>query len=154
MGKRTMRTYGAQWCGDAFPPPCACGCGEPTKVRDKDGFQKYVDRQHQAWDKDYTAVSDARRRLDHARGIPVTEFRAAIRKIQQEKGWTLTEIAERGGQQPGWLNTYMYADPNRTIGRSTARAFLRRLAGLPELPSRWQQREFERHERLLASVRD
>lgn len=106
----------------------------------RSGFQTFVDRQHQAWAKDYRVVSAARAEVDLARGVPIEQFRTAIRKIQADKGWSLLEIAARGGQQPGWLNSYMYGDRAKTIGRETARMFFARIAGLPVEPSPWLKR--------------
>lgn len=127
--------------GDPFPPACACGCGEPTRFNEK-GPTRVLNRQHAAYFRDYASISAAGHRAKRARKdtIPIEDFRSAIRKLQERKGWSLSEIARRGGQYRTWLNAYMTDPRYQTIGRETATLFLRRASGLGAPPSRHQER--------------
>jgi transcriptional regulator with XRE-family HTH domain len=127
--------------GDAFPPPCACGCGEPTKFSASSGINKYLNRQHVAYDKDYSVITKLGNDKRQEGNIPIEDFRAAVKKIKAQKGWSYSEMARRGGQSEGWLSCYMFDDRLQTVGKDTASLFLRRCAGLPAPPSRFQERQ-------------
>lgn len=123
--------------GDSFPPACACGCGEPSRMGTK-GYQKYLNKTHAQWGNLENLRSNTSNPLPD--GIPIESFRAAIHKIKTDRGWSLRECAKRGGQQPGWLHTYMYDRRYKTIGREVATAFLRRLAGECTIATTYEQR--------------
>jgi len=137
--RRFVRLVEAE--GDTFGPPCACGCLEPVRMGTR-GYTAYVNRAHRTWDRQASGGYAEMSQVAHTKdmGIPIETFRKAIRSLQDEKLWSLREVAERGGQQPGWLHNYMYSDRVRSIGEDTARSFLRRIAGMGEKPSRFQQR--------------
>lgn len=124
--------------GDAFPPVCRCGCGEPVRFNANSGMTQYVNRAHQLWDKNYSEMAVLGPAAKDS--IPIEEFRRAVRNLKERKGLTYAELAEQGGQQPGWLSTYMYDKRYKSIGREAATSFFRRLAGLPEGASQYQGR--------------
>lgn len=129
--------------GDAFPPACACGCGEPVHFCTR-GPNKYVNRAHVAWDRSASGSSEAaklaRREMQLKRNIPIEKWRAAVRKIKAERGWTCEEIAHRGGWSLNNYRSWMYSTRVNTIGQ-TGVDFLRRLAGLPAPATAWQIRQ-------------
>lgn len=130
--------------GDRFTDPCACGCGEPVRIGVSKP-QQYVNRQHQAWDKNYAALSLIANMAKTKDNIPIEQFRVAIKKLKAQKGWTYAQMAELGGQQPGWLHSYMYSDKQHTIGRRVATAFLSRLAGISTVATKHEQRVAPAH---------
>lgn len=130
--------------GDPFPPSCRCGCGEPVRFNANSGMTQYVNRAHQLWDKDYSAMAVLGPAAKDS--IPIEEFRKAVRHLKERKGYTYAQMAELGGQQPGWLSTYMYDKRYKSIGREAATSFLRRLAGLPEGASKHQSRVSKEYE--------
>lgn len=139
-GQRLVRHVEA-W-GDAFPPPCACGCGEPTRFTAK-GPAKYLNSTHKAWAMDFGAMSAKASEKRLRDDIQIEKFRSAVNGLRESKGMSLSQLAVAGGQQPGWLHCYMFDARYKTIGKDTATAFLRRIAGLPEEASRWQSRTAE-----------
>lgn len=129
--------------GDRFTPACLCGCGEPVPISDR-GPAKYVNYGHMRWDKgaQITANSKAARRAKQLeRNTDLETWRAAVRQIKEQRGWTLSEMAERGGWPTGSLQSWLYGRNRlQTIGPQGV-DFLRRLAGLPTPPSPYQQRK-------------
>lgn len=138
--------------GDRFTPPCACGCGEPVRMNEK-GPGKYVNRQHVLWGRDSArnAIGDD--------VIEVKVFREACEKIRKDKGWSIRELANRGGWHKGHLSQYLYdyrVGPNpKVMKRELAVSFLRRCAGLAEPPTaKMVREEMERQKKLRAWDRD
>lgn len=117
--------------GDSFTPACACGCGEPVRFSER-GPGKYVNRQHVYWGRDSaTAAIRGKEALD------VEVFRKACLKIKAEKGWSVQELADKGGLGRGHLSKYLYSYSNtQKMDKDIAVSFLRRCAGLPEKPSK------------------
>lgn len=122
-----------------FPPACACGCGEPTRFG-VHGLQKYVNKTHLNWDKDYKELSVAGNTARAESMIPIEDFRKAVKRLLQEKNWTISHMAKKAGQQPGWLHTYLYDSRINHISLEVAQLFFRRLAGQPTLATRYEQR--------------
>ena len=143
--------------GDAFPPACACGCGEPVRHKIVGGFNKYINLQHQAWDLQAQRSEQITEIWKFRRGdnIPIEDFRRAVFQIKDKKGWRLNDMAQTGGVSRGWLMSYLYDKRVKSIGRQIATDFLRRLAGLASPPSSYQLRvaplEIESHNRAVSS---
>lgn len=102
------------------------------------GPNRYLNRQHAVWGR--------HRGMTPERFGPVIDvelFRTAVRRIQNTKGWTNNETALRGGWSPGRLRGVMYGKRRQAILETTARAFLRRLAGMPGELTPWERRNIE-----------
>lgn len=137
-----QRVRHVEMWGDAFTPPCKCGCGEPvTFSAGTSTPQQFVNTRHLAWWKQSTGVftrgglESGRVRAAKNDALDIAQFRRAVRTIATKKGWTLEETARRGGWTRGGFNAHMYAKHRKTIGRETAEKFLRRLAGQATTPT-------------------
>lgn len=139
MQARTLRNLVATveaW-GDAFTPACACGCGEPVRLHQARGPQKYVNRRHSEWD-----MKRSPGNRNPKGTVPIEKFDKAVRKIARDNGWSLNETIRRGGWSLGrWHG--MTNGHTRYLREETVRAFLRRVAGMAEEPTPWMLRQME-----------
>lgn len=129
---------------NTFPPACACGCGDPVRISMTRGPNKYINGQHMSWDQQSMKSEQFKAihvKTREAHGIPIEQFRAALRKIKAQKGMTWAQMAEAGGQSRGWIMSYMF-DHKRlvSINKDTATLFLQKLAGVGTPPSKHQER--------------
>lgn len=113
------------------PPVCECGCGEHVRFSDKGKPNRYV-RFHQP---------TGHHLLVYQENIPrvsLERFRAVFMKMKADKGWTLNQMARKGGISPAHLATIFY--DNRKYQRyglseEWVRNFLNRLYDRPAPPS-------------------
>jgi hypothetical protein len=127
-----------EW-GDAFPPPCRCGCGEPVRFGQRQQ-NIYLNPAHSQWDR--VGVKGVVRGHVHGEVIETAAFRAAVEKIRATKQMSIRQIAIQAGWSPGRLRGTLYSR-NQYMLKSTARHFFARLAGIPAPPTPWELRQLE-----------
>ena len=140
-----------QW-GDAFPPACRCGCGEPVRFGVNGGLNLYLNTAHDKWD------TSTRRRLHAPKYPDLVEhavFVEMVQRVRVAKGWTVEETAIRGGWSPGRLSGVLYGSRQQRIRLATARPFLRRLGGLAGPMSEWEhEREKDMKKKVQQAIRE
>lgn len=132
---------------------CECGCGRNASF-DQDGrpHRFKLGHAHPSFD----AANAARL----AGNIPIEDFRAAVKKMREQKGWTIEELAAHAGVSHSSVSGILYARRRKTVSREWATFFLRRCAGLAVvLPPAQQKRmsesiksEQRRHNAWIAEV--
>lgn len=111
------------------PPNCECGCGNAVNFDQAGKPNRYIHGHYRNAD---TTAATAARLKDT---IPIADFRDAVRRISTTRGWTLKEIAYRGGLDASNLYAIMYRSDRRSVSRTWARDFFTRLAGGATTPT-------------------
>ena len=135
------------------PPACACGCGEPVLFDYLGRPNRYLFGHKVDVDKMLSIQYE-----NHY--IPAERVRAALQDLRAERGWTVRELAERGGLAYTHMKSVLY--DRRTANRFGYDAvwvehLFRRLNGLAAPPTTYMLRrhaETERRERLLSHELD
>lgn len=129
---------------DAWPPACACGCGEPVPFgRAKWKPNLYVNQAHINYAQWGKMADRSKKGVEtrYAKAIPASQFRAALRRIKKERGYTWEQIADITGLQLGQISCWMNSKKVTRISEKSATHVFRRLAGLATPPTRYEQRD-------------
>lgn len=114
-------------------PGCSCGCGAFVRF-DRDGKPSRFVLGHTS--PGFDAANQARL----AGNLPVEDFRRALFKLKEAKGWTIADLAEAAKCSQSSMQGLLYAKRRKTVSREWATDFFRRIAGMPTAPTPWQHR--------------
>jgi len=134
-------------------PVCECGCGTVCGFDSSDRPYRFV-RAH-----NFTDEARSRAAALTPGSVPVEEcieiekFRAAVRKLKDEKGWTLADVGDRGGIGVDHMKVLMYAKARRHVSKEWAENFLRRVYGMGAPPTAYQQRDMEQSNKRHKSTK-
>lgn len=107
-------------------PLCACGCGQYVNlVRGYEPSRFILGHYSSRWD-------DV---------IDIVKFRQVVKKLKDDYGLSLTELAAKGGISRNHLTSIMYDKRKKSVSREFATDFFRRLSGVPTAPSTHQKRQ-------------
>ena len=128
-----------------WPPACACGCGEPVpfKKHSPCGPRMYVNRSHQPPRErgaEALAITMKGVKIRQRKKLPIEDFRRAMFKVKEAKGYTWDEIGDIIGYNPATVRYWMYTKKVQCIFVTTAEHIFRRLAGMATPPTSYELR--------------
>lgn len=101
------------------PPECECGCGQPV------GFNRYGKPNRFA--PRHVVMPDGARDIQFGgERVPTAKAAAALEKLRREHGWSIQEMADRGGVNRTTLWSIM-RDPNYAARYGVDADMLRRM---------------------------
>lgn len=124
---------------------CECGCGQAVSLRK--GKPSRFKQGHNS------VVAPPNVRPDN---IPIEDFRRAVRKLKNDKGWTWVQMAVAASMSDKHLYNLMGNKIQKSVQREWATDFFRRLAGLGAPPTKYAVkvgRARERAENALIHAR-
>lgn len=152
--RRRQRRMEAYLAEHGEMPLCACGCGERVKFDSRGNPRTYAAQNH------HMRVSAMRekvikaheRRAEELDAIPIDKFRAAVRKVKEDRGWSWRQMAEAGGWNYNHIKSTMYDKRLKTINRKIGEDFFKRIQGIPTEPSKYMQRQAQRDMARLGNL--
>lgn len=126
------------------PPLCKCGCGNRVIFNDKGKPNLYILNHH---NRDIDFIFRAKYDYDHR--VCIKAFRKGVFDLKEQNGWTVTQVAERGGIAPSHLEALLYDKKKNNkygLDREWAENFFKRLLGRPAPPSTYQLKQFKKIE--------
>lgn len=148
--RRGREDYAARWMAENELPACECGCGEQVRFGVTKGRPNRYVRNHQR--RDPSGLIAYKKTLT-AQGIPIEDFRRALRQVKDTKGWTWAEMANQAGIPAGTLHSMMYGPGQHSVSRQRARDVFARLAGKPMPMTPLQRRQQMRAGHREAQIR-
>lgn len=148
--RRYREVYAERWMAENELPKCECGCGQTVRFGVTRGKPNRFVRNHQPRD---AAPLIAYKQGLSAQGIPIEDFRQAVRKVKATKGWSWSQMAARVGITPGAMHSLMFNASQRSVSHERARDFFARLAGKPMPMTPLQKRERMRDAHREAQIR-
>lgn len=137
----------AKWHIDHGPltPLCECGCEERVGFDHNGKLNRFAGVNHHLNVVDLSgAMTDwHERRRERQDAIPIDKFRAAVRKVKDEHGFTWQSMADAGGWSRNQLNYYAHDKRVRSIGRKLGEDFFKRIAGIPTEPSTFMKKKMK-----------
>jgi hypothetical protein len=108
-------------------PLCECGCGEHVRFSDKGDVQRYLNGHY-----GFNAANEVRWSPD--KYVPAEKFREVLRRIMNEKGLSLKQLAETAGIAESTLHSMLYDKKRyskKGFSKTRCEYILRRIYGMP-----------------------
>lgn len=124
-------------------PLCECGCGREVRFDSKGRPNRYI-QHHQPVN--WTVIH---RRREIEGFVPIDKFRGAVQKLRRDRGWTVSELAERGGLSYSHMHALLYDKRKNAVyglDKGWVRDFLLRLAGAGAPPTTYQLKQHAKSE--------